>query len=147
MLVKHQIEIDAPVETVWKLWQDLEGWPVWYPGMISVTRKKPGPAGMGTVFIQKMKIGSLQAPVTTRLCEFSEPACIAWKGGGPGLKVVHRILLDDLGSRTRVRSEETWDGFLSPLAALVREMIDEVTINCLEGLKAYAERLTGKAAG
>ncbi len=140
MLVKHQIEINAPVQEVWKLWYDIEGWNAWYPDIVSVTKKTPGKVMSGTRFVQKMKLGGRALPVKTELSALQEPVKIAWSGGGPGLQVVHSILLDDLGGRTRVRSEETWDGLLSPLPALFREKIDEVTIRCLEGLKAYAER-------
>ncbi len=145
MLVKHQIEIDAPILDVWNLWADLEGWPVWYPGMKAVTKKTYGKAAVGTKFAQKMDVGGGRTvSLKTELCTCSEPNKIGWKGGAPGMKVVHTIFLDDVGGRTRVRSEETWDGFLSPLAALIRERIDDVTINCLEGLKAHAERVAKK---
>ncbi len=145
MLVKHQIEIDAPASAIWNLWADIEGWSVWYPGMTAVTKKSRGQVATGTRFIQKMNLNGFSAPVPTTMCEYKEPSRLAWGGGGPGLKVIHTIILEDLGGRTRVRSEETWEGLLSPLAALFREKIDEVTINCLEGLKARAERVVRKS--
>lgn len=48
MKLEHTVQIDAPVEVVWALTEDVEGWPAITPTMTSVERLDDGPLGVGS---------------------------------------------------------------------------------------------------
>lgn len=48
MRIQDSIAIEAPVEVVWRLTEDVERWPDMTPTITSVERLEPGPLGVGS---------------------------------------------------------------------------------------------------
>jgi hypothetical protein len=70
--------------------------------------------------------------------ELPGPLKLAWRGGNGFLHAWHRFLFEAAGeNQTRVRSVETWAGFLSPIVKpLVRKLAEKIGREQLEALQA-----------
>ncbi|MDQ1293715.1 MAG: hypothetical protein QG608_1596 [Actinomycetota bacterium] len=106
---RAEIEIDAPVGTVWRMFSDMARWPTWSASIHHVRVEHP------------LRVGSRflwwNGPVRF-LCMLSVVETdqeLTWTGIGLGNRAVHRNLFSSTDSGgTRVRSEESLNGVLLP---------------------------------
>jgi uncharacterized protein YndB with AHSA1/START domain len=137
-----QAEIAAPLELVWEVQSELARWPEWNPDITDV--QLTGPLAPGSVF--KWKAGGLR--IVSELQEVNPPQRLAWTGRTLGIRAVHTWTFEETGGRTRVSTEESFEGWLPgllrrPLGQSLRTTLEKG----LSALAAECERRVTEGAG
>lgn len=130
-----EIEIQAPVASVWKLQTDIESWSKWQPE-ISMAHLE-GPLETGTRF--KWTSGGFT--LTSTLGEIVQNRFMGWNGKGFGASAIHIWEFDALDNgNTLVRTSESMDGWLVKLLKkMMSKKLDESLNTWLKALKKAAE--------
>jgi uncharacterized protein YndB with AHSA1/START domain len=135
-VVRLDVTIDAPLETVWQLHTDIDGWPSWHPDV--TTAKLRGPLAVGAVFDWE----TAGLAITSTVGELIPARRIAWGGPAHGIDGIHVWTFETDGNQTVVHTEESWDG--EPVQANPAELgaaLDASLRSWLAALKATAEQL------
>lgn len=105
-----QVEVDAPVERVWDVLQDVERWPEWASTVTSVRRLDDGPLAVGSrTTIEQPRIPPTEYEVT----ELEPGRSFTWVAEGPGVRTTARHGLERLDAgRTRVTLSVQQAGWL-----------------------------------
>jgi hypothetical protein len=131
-----EIDVDAPVETVWRVLTELEQWPSWNPDVTSMT--VGGPLAQGTVF--RWKAGPRTIVSTIERVEPSRS--VVWSGKTLGVKATHAWHFERVGEKTHVLTEEALRGLVARLLrGSLQKTLDAALENGLKNLKAEAERV------
>ncbi|MEZ4386102.1 MAG: SRPBCC family protein [Candidatus Krumholzibacteriia bacterium] len=126
--------ITAPVEVVWDVLSDLEGWPRWNPSVSKM--RLDGPLAVGTSFAW---VGG-GSRITSKLEQLDRPRRIAWSGKTFGIRAVHVWEFRTVATGTSVRTEESFDGWIVRLLpGIMRRMLDRALRDGLDALKREAE--------
>ena len=138
--VRAEVEIDAPIERVWSLLVDTEGYGRWNPftPTVRTTLRIGDPVEMQV---------RLRGERLMRRVEFvtrNQPYTLGWqmKMGARFLLHAERVqVLSSLGDgRTRYMTEDTFSGALRPLVlALFGRAMERGFTDCGLGLKKAAE--------
>src|SRR5215470_9875791 len=112
-----EVQIEAPITMVWKTLTDFAHWSQWNNAVSRV--HVVGPIAPGTVF--RWKSGG--APIRSRIAEVCAPYRIAWTGRMLGIRARHAWMLYETAEETRVRTEESFSGFLPRLFPSVAHSI------------------------
>jgi uncharacterized protein YndB with AHSA1/START domain len=129
-----EILVSAPIETVWDLLSDIDGWPRWNPAISEAHLE--GQLGPDSTFQWKAGPGG----ITSTLREVSPPHTLAWTGKTFGINAVHVYRLLDTGGATRVHTAESWEGLPARLMkGRMQKTLDENLERGLEALKREAE--------
>ena len=98
MNVLNSIYIDAPIETVWSVTQDVERWPEWTPTVTSVRLLTAGVLGLGSIARIKQPLQPESEWVVT---EFTPGKRFAWQTTRSGLTMLgtHDLAEDGRGTR------------------------------------------------
>ena len=138
MRVENSIYIDAPIETVWAVTQDVEKWPDWTPTVTSVRLLSGAVLGLGTVARIKQPLQPESAWVVT---EFTPGKRFAWQTTRSGLTMVgtHDLSAEGRGTRNVLSVDAK-----GPVALLVwpvlRFAIRKALSDENQGLKCRCER-------
>jgi uncharacterized protein YndB with AHSA1/START domain len=131
-----EIDVAAPVDTVWRVLTDLERWPSWNPDVTSMS--VDGPLAAGTVFRWKAGPGTIVSTIQ----RVDPLRVVAWSGKTLGVKATHVWYFEQAGETTHVRTEEALNGIV---ARLLRRSLQKTLDSALESgllnLKAEAERI------
>jgi len=120
-----EIQVAAPIDTVWAVLADLSAWPTWNDDVKSMAVE--GPLEPGSVF--------------STLATVDPPREIGWTGVSMGIHAVHVFHLESAGGGTRVRSAESFRGFIpSVLKGYSRKILQRGIDAILGSLKTEAER-------
>jgi uncharacterized membrane protein len=138
MRTERTIEIDAPVDVVWKAYSDVEHWPDWTS---SVTRVEPLD-GASLELGRRYRITQPKLPVLIWVVSELEPGMSwRWVQRSPGANAEGWHVVERAGDLTRVRLGLEQRG---PLGAVVGRIMAGLTRRYLdmeaEGLKARSER-------
>ena len=130
-------EIDAPVDVVWSVLTNGQGYPDWDSG---VTRVEGRIVGGGKIKVFAEISPDRAFPVKVSL---QEPGTMTWTGGMPlGLfKGVRTFTLEAAESGTRFHTREEFTG---PLVGMISKSMPDLQPSfdrLAAGLKAEAERL------
>jgi uncharacterized protein YndB with AHSA1/START domain len=132
-----ELEIAAPVETVWDVLTAVERWPTWNPDVKTVSLE--GSVAEGSVFRWKAGPGT----ITSTIQRVDRPRLIAWTGKTFGIDATHVWRLEQRHGKTLVRTEESYQGLVaSILRRPLRKALETALTNGLRSLKAEAERRT-----
>ena len=138
MRVVDSIHIDAPIETVWSVTQDVEKWPDWTPTVTSVRLLSGAVLGLGAVARIKQPLQPESARVVT---EFTPGKRFAWQTTRSGLTMVgtHDLSAEGRGTRNVLSVDAK-----GPVALLVwpvlRFAIRKALSDENQGLKCRCER-------
>ena len=128
-------EIDAPIEDVWRILTMIEQWPTWNPDVKSVSID--GPVAVRTTF--RWKAGP--ATITSAVTHVDRPRLIAWTGTTLGIHAIHVWRLEDHNGRTRVSTEESYEGMVARvLRRSLQKKLDTALTDGIRHLRAEAER-------
>ena len=84
MRLTSSIDIQAPPDTVWAVWSDLERWPEWTASVSRVERIEPGPLAIGLrARVHQPKF----PPATWRVIALEEGQGFTWVSESPGARV------------------------------------------------------------
>lgn len=99
-----ELFIAAPIQRVWSLTEDVEGWPVLTPTMTSIEVTSAGPLGPGsTARVRQPRL----APATWTVREFEPPHRFVWETRLRGVRMVggHEVEPAPVGCRNRLTLE------------------------------------------
>lgn len=138
VLAAGEIEIGAPLGTVWDILVDVEHWPEWNPEVRKA--EAGGLLSAGATFRWSAGPGTITSKVR-RLEPFRR---LAWSGRTLGIRAVHVWELEPRADGTLVRTEESWSGWPARLlrGAMRKRLRDAIDAG-LGYLKAEAERRSG----
>ena len=138
MTITDSITIQASVQAVWHVTQDVERWPEWTPTVSSVRLISDPPLRLGSVALIKQPMQPESRWVVT---DFEPGRRFAWETRRPGLRMVgsHDLTAEGGGTRNVLRVEASgW------LAVLLSPVLRVAMRNALTdenlGLKARCER-------
>ncbi|CAM4276317.1 Polyketide cyclase / dehydrase and lipid transport [Mycobacterium basiliense] len=140
MITGHSVEIDAPPETVWAVFSDVERWPEWTASVTSLVGLDGPALASGKRFeIKQPRMAKLVWTVT----EIDPGVSWTWEQRSPGaLARARHDVIPQPGGRTLVRQRLDQRGILG---ALVGRLMANMTKRYLDleanGLKDRAEEL------
>jgi len=115
--VSNQLSMSAPPERIWAWLVRAELWPSWYPNSRNV-RIEQGPRpdlALGTRF----RWWTFGVTIESVVEEFIPHERIAWSARGLGVRAYHGWLIEKTQSGCHVVTEETQNGILARLGALL----------------------------
>ena len=131
-----ELEIDAPIDSVWSVLTTVEKWPAWNPDVKTVSLD--GPFVEGSTFRWKAGPGTITSVVE----HVDPPNVLAWSGRTLGIRAVHVWHLSAQSGKTFVRTEESYDGLTARvLRRSLQKTLDTALANGARYLKAEAERV------
>ncbi len=131
-----ELEIDAPIDSVWTVLTTVEKWPAWNPDVKTVSLA--GPFAEGSTFRWKAGPGTITSVVE----HVDPPTVLAWSGRTLGIRAVHVWHLSAQNGKTFVRTEESYDGLMARvLRRSLQKTLDAALANGARYLKAEAERV------
>lgn len=132
---RKEINIDAPVETVWAAITDIDRWSNWQP-TVSFS-KLDGNLEVGVTF--KWKAMGLN--ILSVIQELEPPGKIAWTGKSLGMRAIHIWNFTAAEKHTQVTTLESLSGWFPKLLKLFDpDFLGKSLSNSLQILKAEAER-------
>ncbi|MFF5217700.1 SRPBCC family protein [Micromonospora sp. NPDC000442] len=134
VVVQHEIRIEAPIDRVWALHTDVNGWTGWQTDVD--TAYVEGPLQAGTTFHWTTAGLSIASTVYA----IDAPYRILWGGPAQGITGIHEWTFTADGDATVVRTAESWDG--NPVRAdtqNLRQALDYSIVSWLELLRKTAE--------
>lgn len=133
-----ELEVAAPVETVWDVLTAIDRWPTWNPDVREVSLA--GAVAEGSVFRWKAGPGT----ITSTIEHVDRPRMIAWTGKTLGVSASHVWRLEQRDDRTLVRTEESYEGLVARLLRRpLRKALETALTDGLRSLKIEAERRVG----
>jgi uncharacterized protein YndB with AHSA1/START domain len=139
VITRDEIVINAPIETIWSIQTNINGWPSWQPDVDGADAD--GPLEVGSVFCWQ----TAGLDITSTVEEIDVPRRIVWGGPAQGIIAVHVWTFELQDDAVLVRTEESWEG--DPVTAQVETLqgaLDASLRAWLENLKRTAE---GRSSG
>lgn len=131
---RHEILIDAPLQTVWELHTDVAGWPSW---QTAVDGTQPqGPLVPGAVF--RWQTAGLD--ITSTVAQVDPLRRTVWGGPAHGITGIHVWTFSDTGTGVLVTTEESWAGdVVSASPEALQAALDDSLRSWLADMKQTAE--------
>lgn len=130
-----EIEIHAPVSTVWKIHADINTWQDWHPNISSAMLQ--GELSAGSTFEWKSDGYKLKSSII----KAEENSLLGWNGTGFGASAIHiwEFSVLDNGN-TLVRTKESMNGWLVKVfKGMMKKKLNSSLDTWLGALKAQAE--------
>lgn len=130
----HEIDINAPLDTVWRLHADVNGWPAWQSEITAA--RLDGAFEPGASF----EWTSYGFTVVSTIYAAVERARVLWGGTAGGITGIHEWVFSEAPSGVHVTTQESFAG--EPVEADVTGMqsaLDSSLVAWLGHLKAAAE--------
>jgi hypothetical protein len=134
VIARHEIDINAPLDTVWRLQTDVNGWPAWQAEITGA--RLDGPFQPGASFTWT----SYGFTVTSTIYAVAERARTLWGGAASGIMGIHEWVYRQTPTGVHVTTHESFSG--EPVAADATGMqstLDKSLTDWLQHLKATAE--------
>ena len=134
VIARHQIDINAPLDTVWQLQTNVNGWPAWQADITAA--RLDGPFEPGNSFTWT----SYGFTVTSTIYAVADRARTLWGGAAQGLTGTHEWVYTQTPAGTHVATHESFSG--QPVHADITGMqstLDKSLSAWLGHLKATAE--------
>jgi hypothetical protein len=134
VIAHHEIDINAPLETVWRLQTDVNNWPAWQTDITSA--RLDGPFEPGNSFTWT----SHGFTVTSTIYAAVGPARVLWGGTADGITGIHEWLFAQIPAGVHVTTQESFAG--QPVeadTASMQAILDASLAAWLKNLKAAAE--------
>lgn len=134
VVVRRDIRIDAPIERVWHLHTDIDGWTAWQSDIDSAAADVP--LRPGVTF--HWSTAGLQ--IASTVYAVDPPHRILWGGPAHGITGIHEWTFAADGDATVVHTAESWDGQqVRADADNLRAALDASLASWLEHLRKAAE--------
>ena len=134
VLAVHEIDIEAPLDTVWRLHSDVNAWPRWQTDITA--------AHLDGVFEPGVSFDwtSYGFSVTSTVYDLAERSRVLWGGTSGGITGVHEWLFTETPSGVHVTTTESFAG--EPVEADapgMQTVLDASLVAWLGHLKTAAE--------
>ncbi|MDY6853304.1 MAG: SRPBCC family protein [Thermodesulfobacteriota bacterium] len=116
MRFQSSVEINAPVEKVWALIDDLEQWHQWMPSIQKIERVSEGPLDVGSRLSVTARVSRLKVRLPMEITEFVPRHSVVMEGKALGTRLVRFYRFHPLNGRTRVTIGGEVFGLLAWLA-------------------------------
>ncbi len=131
---KNQIEIDAPIDTVWKILTDINNWTNWQKAVSETVVH--GEIKEGTKFNWKAGGLSFKSKIHTE----NSKSMFGWTGTTFGASAIHNWTFEAKDNKTIVKVEESLQGLFPKLfRGYFQRNLDSGVITNLEELKIASE--------
>jgi uncharacterized protein YndB with AHSA1/START domain len=135
--VHNTIEVDAPIEAVWRWLIRAQHWPDWYVNASNVTFLEGTPPDLSGG--ARFRWTTFGVRLDSTVLEFVPFERIAWDARGIGVDAYHAWVLSSVPGGTHVLTEETQHGWLARLSHVVMPgRMHKYHQIWLEGLRAKA---------
>jgi uncharacterized protein YndB with AHSA1/START domain len=134
VIAHHEIDIEAPLDVVWRLHTDVDAWPTWQTDITEA--RAGGPFAPGASFDWT----SFDFPVTSTIYAVDAPNRVLWGGTASGITGIHEWVFTETPAGTHGTTSESFAG--EPVEADVAgmaSMLDGSLSSWLGHLKAAAE--------
>jgi uncharacterized protein YndB with AHSA1/START domain len=134
VIAVHEIDIDAPLDMVWRLHTDVNAWPTWQTEITAA--HIDGTLRSGASFDWT----SYGFGVTSTVYDLNPGSRLLWGGTSGGITGIHEWLFDETPSGVHVTTTESFSG--DPVeadAAGMQSALDGSLVAWLGHLKAAAE--------
>ena len=134
VLAHHEITVDAPLETIWRLHSDVNSWPSWHTDITHA--HLDGAFEIGASF----EWTSFDFTVTSTIYELSAPSRVLWGGTASGITGIHGWVFSEAGGGVTVATTESFAG--QPVEAdraNMQSLLDASLASWLSRLKQAAE--------
>jgi hypothetical protein len=135
VVARHEIDIKAPLDTVWRLHTEISNWPAWQTDITAA--RLDGPFEPGNSFTWTSH-GSFT--VTSTIYAVAERARTLWGGAADGIMGIHEWVFTQTPTGVHVATHESFSG--QPVqadTASMQSILDKSLIDWLGHLKATAE--------
>ena len=142
VIVHHEIDINAPLETIWRLQTNVNSWPAWQTDITAA--RLDGPFEPGNSFTWT----SYGFTVTSTIYAVAERARTLWRGANLGITGTHEWAYTQTPTGTHVATHESWSG--QPVEAditVMQSALDKSLTDWIGHLKATAESTSPLQAG
>ena len=140
VIAHHEIDISAPLDTVWRLQTDVNGWPAWQTDITAA--RLDGPFEPGNSFTWT----SYGFTVTSTIYAVAERARTLWGGAGGGIMGTHEWMYSQTPRGVHVDTHESFSGeAVQADITGMQSALDKSLTDWLRHLKAAAER--GRRSG
>ncbi len=132
------VVIDAPVDRVWALVDNLEDWPLWTPSIKGIEKLTPEPLGLGSKLGVTAKIRRMQIKLVMTMVEFAPERRAVLEGKVFGMTLRRFYEMEPIsGGSTRVTCGGEFSG---PLAFLARRGGQAVSDDIARSAKRWIEQ-------
>jgi uncharacterized membrane protein len=129
MVFQSSIDINAPVEKVWELIDELEEWPKWMPSIRKIERVSAGPLTVGSQLSVTAKVSGLTVKLSMTIIEFVSQRTVVMQGKVLGINLTRFYTLEPVNGKTKVTIGGEVCGFLAWLARWGGQTIsDEIAL-------------------
>ena len=141
--VEGNIEINRPIEQVWKFLTSVENASKWDTGIVEARQTSNGPVGLGTIIEAVSESRSKRRTLKVEVTEYDLNKRVAWTisaaGFGTG-RSIYNFKSSDRGTRLSKTSEIELKSFYKLLTPIIRRRFtnDEIVLD-LNNIKRYVE--------
>jgi hypothetical protein len=139
---RHEIVINAPLDTVWRLQTDVNNWPAWQTDITTARLDVPFEPGNSFTWT------SYGFTVTSTIYAVAERARTLWGGAAQGIMGTHEWVYSQTPTGTHVATHESFSG--QPVqadATGMQSVLDKSLTDWLGHLKTTAESTSPLQAG
>jgi uncharacterized membrane protein len=137
VVARHDVNIDAPLNTIWRLHTDVNNWPKWQTDITSAHAEKRFAPGASFTWT------SFGFTVTSTIFEVVEGSRVLWGGTADGITGVHEWIFRETPEGVQVVTNESFAGDpVAADAAGMQSMLDGSLSSWLQHLKAASESAT-----
>jgi uncharacterized membrane protein len=139
MKISHSVDIDAPPETVWTIWSDIERWSEWTASISKIDKLAPGPVAIGL----RARVFQPNLPAAIwRVTALEVNRSFTWVSKNPGAHVTGIHAIEPIANGSRATMTLIFTG---PIALLFGWFTRSLTRRYLRleanGLEARSEQL------
>ena len=141
MVIREEVEIEAPLSIVWNIFSRLEEWDDWNTACQSCHLVEGEEMETGACFSFVVRPFTLPIKVKPRITECEPGQKVVWEGERLGIHAVHTWTFREADGRVTLISHEAFSGPLIWLARLilVPRRLHTLTTQLLASVKQEAE--------
>jgi hypothetical protein len=141
MQIREEIEIHAPLPTVWNIFSCIEEWEHWNTVCRSCCYMEGSALTAGSCIAFTIHPFSIPIRITPKVIRCTPGKELVWEGSRLGVHAKHRFLFREEKDRVILTSIEVFRGLMARLSrlVLVPSRLHQLTRELLEAVKEEAE--------
>ena len=141
MIIRETVVIDAPIETVWEVFSDIEHWTDWNPVCRECRFETGDTVAEGACISFELNPLALPMRIAPVVTDCNPGRSVTWTGEKLGVHAKHTFNFEPAESQVRLESIETFSGFMLWPARLigVPKRLHELTRQLLFAIKTASE--------
>jgi hypothetical protein len=140
--VEETLFVNAPVDVVWSLYDDVEAMPTWAPSVRAASVVGGGRKRLGAWLRFQVDMGGIAKRLEEEIVRYDPPSRTTVKGRLPGwvYSISLHLSCRDGGTECKYRCSSEYGLLLRPLVPLLERMNRDMLRQGLAALKGAAER-------